>query len=320
MSREIAFKSVTGILLLFSATTLWWSVDIVFEHYPLTLSGTIFSLTLFLASLLFYFSLSSLVATFFVKTGIFLCITALTGIPLFLLIPPTVSGIATVAVFILLQTYCFVQLNKRIQLFTKFKIREIYGLFIKSLFIILAALISICFYFFYLPHSPERIILPDRAVETLIEQTFVLFGQGMQLPTEGDPQKSLDWVVQESREENVGERLPKSIISILRGGNTSSEALREFLSEEQADSGPQLGISELRLQVEDELNNVLKPYLAYLPLFFATSLFLTMRFIAPVIVLLGVGFFSGVVWLLKRAGVLIVAEETVQAERLKVNF
>ncbi len=318
MSRESAFKSTISILLIFTSTTLWWIVDLVFNHYPLTKAGIIFSLFGFLFSLLSYLSLFAIFASFIKKMHLLFGVSLMTHIPLVLLISNIVPLFFTVVVFSLMQTYVLIQLSKRVNVFTKINIRQIYSTYFKSSFLLLAVVISVCFYFFYIPRKPEKIHLPEQAAETIIEQVFSLFGKALQLPTEGDPQQSLDWVVQEGREENIGQRLPESIISVLRGKDASSETLREFLSDQQANGGPQLGITELRTQIEDELNNVLKPYLGYLPLIFATSLFLTLRFITPLVVLLAVGFLSALLWMLRKAGVLVIVEKSVQAERFRL--
>ncbi len=318
MDKRIIFKISVAVLLPFSSTLIWWIVGSVLQQYPLTSQATVFSLIIFLLSLFCYLSLFCLVATFFGKPFLIFAMAAVGCLPLFLVVPQILPFIATVFLFSLLQGFAMLRLKSRLTLFTKIKIGEIYSSFLKFTFILFSALLCVSFYFFYVPRVPERVYLPERAFETIIERMLSLFGRGLQLPTEGDPQQNLDWLVQESREENVGERIPEHILFLLGGRSVSPESLRDFLSQQQANGGLQLGISELRSQLEDELNSVLAPYLRFFPMIFATSLFLILRLSASLIVFMAVCFLNVVIKVLKKTGLVEVFTETVEAERMRI--
>lgn len=308
MNRKIlAAKIILVFLSFFASTGFWWSASLLIENFPLTVTNlVILGITSFTA-LILTMSFSSLSAYLFSNKYLQIVLAFIVVVPMVLLINQLFVYFPALLVAGLLVYYFIKKIHAKAHLFTELNIGDIFEDYLQHLFMLLVTLLSVGLGLYSIQFTPERIALPRQVTNRVVEDVFVGLGMGgnVLLLDEEAFKKEARSILESS--EGLTEEEKKSLL------RPDSEIMDELVDER---SIPGLTPDGVRLVIEQQINNLVQPFLRYIPLLFGIALFIILRiFSAPVVMLAILGVELTVKALL-NFGVLHVRKEQIEAERL----
>ncbi len=308
MNRKILGTKITLVVLSFLASSgFWWATSLLIENFPLNVTNfVILGIASFIAFVL-TMNFSSLSGYLFSNKYLQILLAVVVVAPMVLLINQMVIYIPALIISILLVYYFVQKIHAKAHLFTELNIGEIFEDYLENLFMLLVILLSIGLGLYSIQFTPERITLPRSVTNQVVENVFVGLGMGGRtLLLDEEAFKTEARSILESSED-LTEEQKKSLL------RPDSEIMDELIRER---SIPGLTADGVRLVIEQQVNNLVQPFLKYIPLFLGIALFIVLRiFSAPIMVLATLGTELSIKALLKF-GVLRIRKEQVEAEIL----
>ncbi len=303
--------TVVKLLLVFGSfvfsALFWVSASLIIENFPLPVIYFVLLGCALFVFLTLVLSFSSLTSYLLYNRYLQLLLSILLVCPVILLINQTLIFVPVLVVSALLVYYAIKKTHTKSYLFTRLDVDEIFEEYFQQVFLVFITLLSLGLGLYSIAFTPRRIILPRYVTNKLVEDFFVNLGmeEKILLLDEEEFKKETRSILEASEdltEEEKEELLKKE-----------SKLMDELVKRRDI---PGVSADGIRLLIEQQINNIVQPFLKYIPLLLGILLWILLRFLAAPLVLLA-GFGAEIlIKVLVNLGILQLKKESVEAERL----
>ncbi len=259
-------------------------------------------------ALILTISVSSLGAYLFNNQYLQLVLSLLLVTSAVLLINQTVIYIPVLITASVLFYYAVKKTHSKTALFTHLDVNDIFEDYFRQGFLIFVTLLSLGLGLYSIPFTPKRINLPRKVTNQFVENVFVnLDLKDKILLLDEESFKNEARSILESSED-LTEEEKKSLL------RKDSEIMDELVDNRKI---PGISADGVRLLIEQQINNLVQPFIKYIPLLLGILLWLTLRFFTAPVVMLAAFTTELLIKMFLKLDILRLKKETVETEKLE---